>query len=192
MNTSLRLVEISGAHAAGKDTHMLEILKEFPDLVRAIPWTTRSPRIGEEHGVTYYFINEEERLKLFEANELVNHVEIRGHHSGLRRNELLRSERMILDIIPDGARRVKRVVEEMDGRAFLIYLHAPEHERRHRIRLRQPGILDDDIDRMIVGDPVCSDPGEHTDFDLVVSNGDGEFGTASQRIIDAIRNFLIF
>lgn len=185
----IHLLQVSGAHAAGKDTLMLRILKEFSALVRAIPWTTRAPRPGEKHGVTYYFLTEEDRLDLVKNNGLVNMTQIRSHFSGLRRSELLRAPQMILDITPDGARRVKKAVEEMGGQTFLVYLFAPLEERRERIRLRQPGIPDEEIDRMIIGDPVNSDPHNHLDYDLIVSNADGELDTAYTTVANALHGF---
>jgi len=98
---------------------------------------------------------------------------------------------MILDVTPQGSRIIRGKVECLGAKVFSVYTYAPEEERRSRIRKRQPGLTPEEIDAMILGDPVSPNPLEHQDFDLVVSNGNGEFEEAAEKIERSIRMFLV-
>ncbi len=188
-NPNLRLVQVSGPHGVGKNTMIDALLGAFPHVVCAVPWTTRPMRAGEKPGFTYHYITEADRVRMYDAGEFVNHSAIRSHHSGLQVAELLRAPQMLVDVTPDGARRIKKAVEAWSGRTFCIYLHAPEEHRRARIAMRQPGILQHQIDAMIAGDPVSARIEDHADFDLLLPNRDGEFDAAFQAASAQVARF---
>lgn len=59
---------ISGPSGSGKGTLTSYLLKEAPSVFAlSASYTTRKPREGEVHGVHYYFVSEEEFLKVFSA-----------------------------------------------------------------------------------------------------------------------------
>ena len=72
-----KLVVISGPSGAGKGTIVNELLnmyKKNNDKVKlSISYTTRSPREGEENGVNYHFISEEEFLEKINNHEFLEY-----------------------------------------------------------------------------------------------------------------------
>ena len=49
-----------------------------PDIVLSVSVTTRDPREGEEHGREYFFINQEEYMKLLDEGGLLEHASVYG------------------------------------------------------------------------------------------------------------------
>lgn len=70
---------IVGKSGSGKDTLYHRILScKKPDLVPVIPYTTRPKRSGEEDGVNYFFVTEEQLEKYEAENEI---IEKRQYHT---------------------------------------------------------------------------------------------------------------
>ena len=55
-----RIYCIMGKSASGKDTVYKELLRRFPELKTYVMYSTRPKREGEQDGVTYHFVSEEE------------------------------------------------------------------------------------------------------------------------------------
>ena len=54
------LIVISSPSGGGKGTILKELFKRHENLRMSVSATTRAPRLGEEHGVHYYFMTKEE------------------------------------------------------------------------------------------------------------------------------------
>ena len=54
------LIVISGPSGAGKGTVIQEVLKDNPNSWLSVSMTSRKIRPGEEEGVNYYYVSEEE------------------------------------------------------------------------------------------------------------------------------------
>ena len=59
-NRQGKLVVISGFSGVGKGTVVKELLKQYDHYALSVSMTTRAPREGEQHGVSYYFVTKEE------------------------------------------------------------------------------------------------------------------------------------
>ncbi len=155
----MKLVTISGAHAAGKNEIAKIQFAAFGENVlhRMVPCTTRKPRNGEVHGREYYYLEEDEFERLFQDDQFVYHVHIRKHRSGTIWSEFIRNEISLVDITPEGARCMRDLIRnEGLGSAFLIFVDAPPPERKARILRRQPDLHPDAVDKMISLDPGLS------------------------------------
>src|SRR3989338_10681267 len=73
-----RIILISGVNGAGKTTLVNLLLKEKKNLVRAISFTTRKPRVNEVDGKDYFFIEKKHFLKKVENGELLEYSEVYG------------------------------------------------------------------------------------------------------------------
>ena len=73
-----KIFYMMGKSSSGKDTLFREICHRIPGLHTVIPYTTRPIREGEENGVTYFFVNEDELLKLQEAGKV---IELRAYQT---------------------------------------------------------------------------------------------------------------
>ena len=59
----ISFIAIYGKSAAGKDTYLNELMKEYPKLNKILLATTRSPREGEINVIDYLFIKDKEMKK---------------------------------------------------------------------------------------------------------------------------------
>ena len=82
------LVVISAPSGAGKTTLCDNVRSALPSVRRAVTCTTRDPRQGEEDGVDYYFLGEEEFLARVEGGEFLENAVVHGNHYGVLKSEL--------------------------------------------------------------------------------------------------------
>jgi len=77
-----KLFVVSAPSGAGKTTLCRTALNHFPNMVRSISYTTRSPRPGEQHGVDYFFIDEETFTKGIEEGRWLEWARVHGNFYG--------------------------------------------------------------------------------------------------------------
>lgn len=130
------LFVVSGPSASGKGTVCKRILDET-GVELSVSATTRSPRPGEVHGREYYFLEEEEFLRIVGEGGFVEHVENFGRRYGTLVSDveakLAQGKDLILEIDVQGGYLVREKIPE----AILIFLIPPtisELERRIRGR----------------------------------------------------------
>lgn len=123
-----RLFVISGSSGVGKGTVINEFLCRHSDFKLSISCTTRGKREGEEHGVNYFFLSQEEFRKCVDNNEFLEWAEFSGNCYGTKKefveNCLSRGENLILEIDTKGALNVKKIMPE----ATLIFIAPPSVE----------------------------------------------------------------
>ncbi len=123
-----KLFVISGSSGVGKGTVIKEFLRKHPDFRLSISCTTRGKREGEEHGVNYFFLTQEEFKNCIANNEFLEWAEFSGNHYGTKKafvEECLNNdENLILEIDTKGALNVKNIMPE----AELIFIAPPSIE----------------------------------------------------------------
>ncbi len=123
-----KLFVISGSSGVGKGTVIKEFLRKHPDFRLSISCTTRGKREGEEHGVNYFFLTQDEFKKCIANNEFLEWAEFSGNHYGTKKafvEECLNNgENLILEIDTKGALNVKNIMPE----AELIFIAPPSIE----------------------------------------------------------------
>ena len=102
---------VSGPSGVGKSTICREVLRRLPAMHFSVSCTTRSPRLGETHGVEYTFLTREEFLRRVDAGEFLEHAEVHGNLYGSLRSEVEsyidEGRDVLLDIDVQGARQVR-------------------------------------------------------------------------------------
>lgn len=73
-----KIYYMMGKSSSGKDTLYREVIKRCPKLGKVVPYTTRPAREGEQSGVQYHFVDEEELGRL-EAEGKV--IELRSYNT---------------------------------------------------------------------------------------------------------------
>ncbi len=127
------LIVISGPSGVGKGTIVDRLLKRG-NFSLSVSCTTRSPRVGEVDGKSYFFISEKEFLKMIDEGgflEYSNHFE---NYYGTPKKfvlDKLKTSDVILEIEVDGAFQIKKSHPE----ALLIMVLPPD-ENALRARLR--------------------------------------------------------
>ncbi len=128
MNDRPRLTVLSGPSGVGKSTVVAHLRKAHPDVWLSVSATTRRPRPGEQHGVQYYFVDDEEFDKLIANGELLEWAEFAGNRYGTPRRAVLdrlqAGEPVLLEIDLQGARLVRTSMPE----ARLVFLAPPSWE----------------------------------------------------------------
>ncbi len=105
---------ISAPSGSGKTTLTNELLRQVPDLLFSISYTTRKPRGSEMHGREYFFISRQQFEEMIRRGEFLEYAEVFGHCYGTagRFLEEARAEAkdLLLDIDVQGAAQVKRAL----------------------------------------------------------------------------------
>lgn len=128
MSERPRLTVLSGPSGVGKSTVVAHMRKEHPEVWLSVSATTRKPRPGEQHGVHYFFVTDEEMDKLIANGELLEWAEFAGNRYGTPRAAVLErleaGEPVLLEIDLQGARQVRESMAE----AQLVFLAPPSWE----------------------------------------------------------------
>ncbi|MFD0313721.1 guanylate kinase [Streptomyces flavalbus] len=128
MSERPRLTVLSGPSGVGKSTVVAHMRKEHPEVWLSVSATTRRPRPGEQHGVHYFFVTDEEMDKLIANGELLEWAEFAGNRYGTPRAAVLErleaGEPVLLEIDLQGARQVRDTMPE----AQLVFLAPPSWE----------------------------------------------------------------
>ena len=67
---------VTGPSGAGKNTVMTHIRRTFPDIKKAVTYTTRSPRPHESQGVDYSFISKAEFFDKVESGAILEYEQV--------------------------------------------------------------------------------------------------------------------
>jgi guanylate kinase len=128
MSERPRLTVLSGPSGVGKSTVVAHMRKEHPEVWLSVSATTRKPRPGEQHGVHYFFVTDEEMDKLIANGELLEWAEFAGNRYGTPRAAVMErleaGEPVLLEIDLQGARQVRESMPE----AQLVFLAPPSWE----------------------------------------------------------------
>ncbi|MDX3642519.1 guanylate kinase [Streptomyces sp. MB09-02B] len=120
-----RLTVLSGPSGVGKSTVVAHMRKAHSEVWLSVSATTRKPRPGEQHGVHYFFVADEEMDKLIANSELLEWAEFAGNRYGTPRAAVLerleRGEPVLLEIDLQGARQVRETMPD----AQLVFLAPP-------------------------------------------------------------------
>jgi guanylate kinase len=121
-----RLVVLAGPTAVGKGTVAAAVRRDQPDVFLSVSATTRAPRPGEEDGVHYLFVSDEEFDRMVAADELLEWAVVhKAARYGTPRGpveEALRAGRpAMLEIDLQGARQVRDTMPD----ALFVFLSPP-------------------------------------------------------------------
>ena len=97
------ILVLSGPSGAGKSTLLKKIIDDIGESYFSISTTTRKPREGEEDGVHYYFVSEDEFKKDIEEEMFLEHAYVHGNYYGT-------SIKPVKDALKDG----KLVIFDID------------------------------------------------------------------------------
>lgn len=121
----------------GKGTIVKRILKSDGKVHLSVSATTRNPREGEEEGVSYYFMSDEQFVKAVGEGGFLEHASVHGHYYGTPKapvmSQLKAGRDVILEIDVQGAMQVK---ESYPDGVFIFILPPSVDALRSRIMHR--------------------------------------------------------
>lgn len=131
------LIVVSGPSGVGKGTVCTALRKKLPQLVYSVSVTTRSPRMGEQDGINYFFKTKSEFQHMIEADQLIEWAEYVGNYYGTPRkfveDTLAAGKDIILEIDVQGALQVK---QSFPDAVFVFLLPPTMDDLRKRIEYR--------------------------------------------------------
>jgi len=121
-----RLVVLAGPTAVGKGSVAAAVRQRHPEVWISVSATTRSPRPGEQEGVHYFFVSDDEFDRMVERGELLEwavvHQSARyGTPRGPVEAALAAGRLALLEIDLQGARQVRSTMPD----ALFVFLKPP-------------------------------------------------------------------
>ncbi len=135
------LIVLSSPSGGGKSTVCRALLEADPQLEYSVSVTSRPPRPGEVNGRDYWFVSEDEFVRLIEANAFYEWARVHDNYYGTRRDvveeKLSRGRSVVMDLDVVGGLTIKKLCPQ----AVLIYVLPPSLkilEERLRARGTDP------------------------------------------------------
>jgi len=120
-----RIIVISGPSGCGKTTICKELIKRNKNFVFSVSYTTRQKRKGEVNGRDYFFVSEQEFLKMIKQKKLVEWAKVYNNYYGTPKKPLLEAinsgKNILLDIDVQGGKNIKKFFPE----SILIFILPP-------------------------------------------------------------------
>ena len=126
------MIILIGESGSGKTTILEK--KKKRGFERAINYTTREKRVGEENGKEYQFVSKQEFETMWEQGKLVQRAEFNGEYYGISTDSLKDNVACIL--IVKSIQDIKDRIVELGLNGISIqsfYIHVPEAERTKRM-----------------------------------------------------------
>jgi guanylate kinase len=139
-----KIFVLSAASGAGKTTLKDLVLPEFSNLKYSISATTRSPRMGEQDGKDYFFVNKAHFEKMIANQELAEYNEVHGNYYGTPKSfidkHLHQNIHILLDLDVFGKPAFDLAYPEAIGILIL-----PPNDNTLEERLRQRGTDSEEV-----------------------------------------------
>ena len=139
-----QLIVLSGPSGVGKSTVIAELFGQRKNIYFSVSYTTRQPRVGEQDGVNYNFVDRAEFERMIAAGELLEYAEYVNNYYGTSlkaiQDKLDAGIDVLLDIEVQGAAKVRSRCPE----ALFIFIIPPSFEELSR-RLHRRNTDSEDV-----------------------------------------------
>ncbi len=155
------LIVISGFSGVGKGTVIQLVFESLPSIQFSISCTSRAARKGEEDGVNYYFLSEEEFEKRIANDEFVEYTKTFTNYYGTLKSEidkpLSKGVDVLLELNVVGAKNIKKLYPDcvtifitppsLDALKARLIGRGSENEQSLQRRLAEIETESEDIDK---------------------------------------------
>lgn len=185
MNTKKSmLIVISGFSGVGKGTVVQMVFESLPNIQFSISCTTRAPRSGEENGVDYFFLTDEEFEKKVQAGEFVEYTTTFTNRYGTLKREidqpLSKGVDVLLEINVVGAKNIKKLYPD----CVMIFITPPSIDA---LKARLIGRGSEDPENIACRlEEIEAESKEIANYDYVVTNNVAR--TCAEKIVAIIRS----
>ena len=164
------LFVLAAPSGGGKTTLVTALLEREPGIRLSVSYTTRPPRLGEEEGVHYHFVDLARFTALKENGEFLEHAHVHGNwyatSASWLRDQIAHGHDVLLEIDWQGAAQVRTLIPD----AVLIFILPPSlASLRERLEKRGQDAPDVIARRLEAAREEMRHCG---DFDYVIMNQD--------------------
>jgi guanylate kinase len=164
-----RLAVLAGPTAVGKGSVAADIREHHPEVWISVSATTRAARPGEEHGVHYWFVSDEEFDRMVEQGELlewavVHNANRYGTPRGPVEEALAAGRPAMLEIDLQGARQVRETMPE----ALFVFLSPPSWDELVRRLVGRGTETEEERERRLA--TAVEELAAETEFDVSIVN----------------------
>ncbi|MBO9542617.1 guanylate kinase [bacterium] len=137
-----------GPSGTGKTSLAKDLPRRVPTLKRAVTCTTRAPRAGEQEGIDYYFVSDEQFDFLMASGKLLESTIYGGQRYGLPADQFLENgtHDMVCVLDMAGVQSLRDLLAPDKVRA--IFLESPSPEVL-RARMEARGSTPDEVERRL-------------------------------------------
>lgn len=161
---------ISAPSGAGKTSLVKGLMADAEDIAVSVSHTTRKMRDGEQDGVDYHFIEQQDFLNMVSAGAFLEHAKVFDNYYGTSQQhveqQLLQGQDVILEIDWQGARQVRKQFEQ----SLSIFILPPSSQAL-RERLQNRGQDNEEIINRRMKDAV-NEMSHYAEFDYIIVNDD--------------------
>ena len=178
---------LSSPSGAGKTTLSRMLLAADDEIKLSISATTRPPRPGEQDGVHYHFVSEEEFDRMVEQDDFYEWAHVFGHRygtpKGAIRSALKEGQDFLFDIDWQGTQQLKQKDDQDVVTVFVLPPSLPELRRRLETRAQDSeAVIDGRMER------ARAEISHWAEYDYVVINDDiDECFDRVREVLDAER-----
>lgn len=176
------MLAISSPSGAGKTTISRRLLEEEDSMQMSVSVTTRPPRPGEQHGVDYFFLGQEEYDRMVKEHEFLEHARVYDNCYGTPRKAveacLASGQDVLFDIDWQGTQQIAEAARSDLASVFVLPPSLGELERR----LRGRGTDSEEIIARRMARAV-DEMSHWPEYDYIIVNDDLEDSIAKVRAI---------
>lgn len=112
---------VTGPSGSGKNTVMTHIYKRFPQITKAVTYTTRAPRPHEREGVDYRFVGEEDFFAKVKSGEILEYEQVYNDYYYGSPSDLFSDGNIkIMEMDWKGHRTYRRVYKDIRIASFFL------------------------------------------------------------------------
>ncbi|HYF98420.1 MAG TPA: guanylate kinase [Coxiellaceae bacterium] len=183
MNKEANLIVIAAPSGAGKTSLVRALVQQIPKIKISVSYTTREPRPGDQEGVDYCFVSQDEFLRKVKENDFLEHAQVYGQYYGTSRSWVLEQLEAGIDVILEidwqGAQQIHRLMPHSTSIFIVPPSIATLRERLVQRQQDHPEVIEQRLDL------ARSEIAHYLEFDYLVVNDD--FEHALEDLVHIIR-----
>ena len=122
------LFVVSGPSGVGKSTLCKTMVAQVPQTMLSVSCTTRQPRLGEQDGIDYCFIDEPRFREMIQRGQFVEWAEVYGNLYGTPQQQLEEAMNQGTDVLLDIDAQGARQIMERFSESVYVFVTPPSLE----------------------------------------------------------------
>ena len=129
---------VSAPSGAGKTSLVKALLRKVSRIQVSVSHTTRAPRPGDQHGIDYYYVTEENFTEMIEKEAFFEYAKVFGNYYGTSKKAVQEALEAGIDVILEIDWQGGRQIRQLFPSAVSVYIMPPSlKELEFRLTNRQ-------------------------------------------------------